>query len=68
MNAYLAVVILEPTPKEKEDGAVAKIVSSRNDIFLARDDEHAKVKALKGVPEEHENKDDRLVVRLLRFQ
>ena len=66
MNPYLTVVILEPTVKEKEEGQIAKLISDLQ-VVLAKDESHAKAKALIGVPEEYRNNDERLVVRLIPF-
>lgn len=67
MEPYLVCVFVTPTAKEKEDGAGSKLVVEGKTV-MAKDAAHASAKALKFVPEEFENMDDRLEVRVLAFQ
>lgn len=68
MELYLVAVILQPTKKQRdEEGAVATIIVQPTGV-LAKDETQAAMKASRLVPEEHENKDDRLEVRVLPFR
>lgn len=67
MEPYFVVVLLQPTKKEEEDGAVAEVVVDAT-VVLAKDTGNAVAKALGLVPKEHANKDSRLEVRVLPFQ
>lgn len=67
MEPYLVCVFLKPTPKEAEEGATSKLVLESKTV-MAKDQGHAASKALKFVPEEYENMDERLEVRVLPFQ
>lgn len=68
MDLYLVAVILNPTKKQKdEDGASPQIVVQPQGV-MAKDEPHASMKAVRLVPEEHADKDDRLEVRVLPFR
>lgn len=67
MEPFLICVFVKPTPKEAEDGASAKLIVECKTV-MAKDSSHASAKALKYVPEEYENIDDRLEVRVIPFQ
>ena len=66
MELYLVAVILKPTKKEEEDGAVASVIVSPTAV-LAKDKPSALAKALRLVPAEHIDKDARLEPRALPF-
>lgn len=67
MEAYLVIVLLQPTNKQKhDDGAVATIVVPVQAV-VAKDEANALAKALKLVPQEHADKDDRLEPRVIPF-
>lgn len=68
MDPYLVIVILHPTKKQRdEDGAVPTIVVQPT-ACMAKDENHAAMKAVRLVPEEHSGKDDRLEVKVLPFR
>ena len=67
MELYLVAVILNPTKKQDEEGAVPTVVVQPTGV-MAKDDSQAAMKAHRLVPEEHAGKDDRLEVRLLLFR
>lgn len=67
MEPYLVCVFLRPTPKEREDSKSEEMVVDGK-VVLAKDTSHAGTKALRLVPKEYENVDDRLEVRILPFQ
>ena len=67
MLPYLVVVVLKPTKDESDRGVQPKIVVEAKTV-LANDQGHATSKALKSVPTEYENFDDRLEVSVLPFQ
>ena len=67
MELYLVAVLLKPTKKEADEGAVATIVVQPTAV-LAKDEAAAGAKAYRFVPEEHAGKDDRLDVRVLPFR
>lgn len=67
MEPFLVCVFIKPTIKESEDGASSKLVVESKTV-MAKDSGHAAAKALKYVPEEYENIDDRLEVRVIPFQ
>jgi hypothetical protein len=66
MQVYLAVVLLKPTKKEAEEGAVEKVVVQPT-VVVASDVPNAKVKALREVPKEYQDLDSRLEVRVIAF-
>lgn len=61
MKPYLVTVVLNPTKKQLEEGEQPVIVIDTKTV-LAKDDASARLKAARLVPQEHENKDDRLEV------
>lgn len=68
MEPYLVIVILNPTKKQaEEEGTVATIVVQPQAV-MAKDEKHATVRAMRLVPEEYADKDDRLEVRVLPFR
>lgn len=67
MELFLVAVVLNPTQKEQENGAVPLVVVEPKAV-LARDKASAQAKALKSVPKEYENADARLEVRVVQFQ
>jgi hypothetical protein len=68
MEPYLVIVILQPTKKQKDDdGAVPTIVVQPTAV-MAKDDAQAAMKAVRLVPEEHMDKEDRLEVKVLPFR
>ncbi len=66
MQVFLAVVLLKPTKKEEEEGGVLKVVVDPT-VVVAVDLSSAKVKALRSVPEQYQDLDSRLEVRVLQF-
>lgn len=67
MKPYLVVVVLNPTKKQvEEDEGVPQMVVQPVGV-LAKNTEHAKMKAARMVPEEHADKDDRLEIFVLPF-
>ena len=67
MEAYLVCAFLRPTKKAAEDGEVPSIVVPAT-VVLAKDEGQAAIKGGRLVPQEHENKDDRLEVRVIPFR
>lgn len=68
MNPYLIVVILNPTKKQKDEEGVNPVIIVQPQAVMAKDEQHATVKAMKFVPEEYSSQDDRLEVRVLPFR
>jgi hypothetical protein len=68
MDAYIVIVILQPTAKARHDeGAVPQIVVPLTTV-IAKDEAQASMKAMRLVPEEHAEKIDRLDVKVLSFR
>jgi hypothetical protein len=68
MQPYQVVVLLLPTAKQKHDEGAGPIVVVQSQTVIAKDVPQATAKAMKLVPEEHADKDDRLEVWVLPFQ
>lgn len=68
MEAYLVIVILNPTAKEKHDLGTAATIIVQPQAVIAKDEQQAAMKAFRFVPEEHAGKEDRLEVRVLPFR
>jgi hypothetical protein len=67
MEPYLVIVLLNPTEKQKEEGGVTSIVVQPSAV-MAKDEKHATIRAMRLVPEEFVNMDDRLEVRVIPFR
>lgn len=68
MELYLVAVTLRPTDKQKfDEGAGEKLVVEPKAI-MAKDEAHAGAKALALVPDEYQNAEERLDVRVLSFR
>lgn len=68
MELYLVAVILNPTEKQKFEEGTGPAVIVEPKAVLAKDEAHAGAKAIALVPEEHQNKEDRLDIRVLSFR
>ena len=69
MNVYLAVLVLNPTEKQKyDDGTVPQVVGGGPHVVIASDDKQAAAKAMKYLPAEHEGKEDRVEVLVMPFR
>lgn len=67
MSPYLVLLILMPTEKQKfDEGAVPTIVGGLQTV-MAKDDQDAAAKAMRFLPDEYKDKQDRVEVRLLPF-
>lgn len=67
MDAFLVIVILNPTDKQKHDEGTAAQIIVQPQAVMAKDATQAGMKAFRFVPEEHAGKEDRLEVRVLPF-
>lgn len=67
MEVFLVCVVLVPTKKQKEEDEAQPMVVVQPTAVIAKDQNHATMKAARLVPEEHANKDDRLEVRVIPF-
>ena len=67
MNPYLAIVILHPTKKQRDEEGAAPTIVVQPTAVMAKDEANAAAKAHRLVPEEHAGKDDRLEVAVLPF-
>lgn len=68
MDLYLVAVVLHPTKKQKDEGEAQSVIVVQPVAVVAKDEQHATMKAIRLVPEEHANKDDRLEVRVIPFR
>lgn len=68
MDLYLVAVILVPTKKQREEGEQQAMLVVQPTAVVAKDEQHATMKAIRLVPDEHANKDDRLEVRVIPFR
>lgn len=68
MELYMVAVILHPTKKQRDEEEVQPQVVVQPIAVMAKDEQHASMKAIRMVPEEHANKDVRLEVRILPFR
>ena len=68
MEPYLVVVILNPTKKQAEEEGLTATIVVQPQAVMAKDEKHATVRAMRLVPEEFADKDDRLEVRVLPFR
>ncbi len=68
MELYLVAVILQPTKKQRDEDGTVPVVIVQPQAVMAKDEQQAAMKAVRFVPEEHANKDDRLEVRVLPFR
>ena len=68
MDLYLVAVILNPTKKQKDEEGTSPVVIVQPQAVMAKDEQQAAMKAVRFVPEEHADKDDRLEVRVLPFR
>lgn len=66
MSPYLVIVVLNPTEREKKHGKTPTIVVQPTAV-MARDKEHLAIRAMRLVPEEHADADERLEVRSIPF-
>ena len=67
MKPYLVSVVLNPTKKQEDEQDEVPVLVVEGKTVLAKDDAHARAKALRLVPEEHVEKDHRLEVFVLPF-
>lgn len=68
MELYLVAVILNPTKKQRDEDGVVPTVIVQPQAVMAKDEQQAAMKAVRFVPEEHADNDDRLEVRVLPFR
>lgn len=68
MSPYLVVVILNPTKKQQEEEGSTPQIIVQPQAVMARDENNACMKAMKFVPDEHSDKEDRLEVRCIPFR
>jgi hypothetical protein len=61
-------VILNPTKKQRDEEGTPATVVVQPQAVMAKDEQQAAMKAVRFVPEEHADKDDRLEVRVLPFR
>jgi len=67
MTPYLTIVVLKPTQKQVfDEGAVDQIVVGPQAV-MAKDEAQAAAKAMRFVPEEYKDKQDRLEPHVLPF-
>lgn len=66
MNPYLYVIVLLPTKKAHEDGETARMIGSLG-VVLAPDEAGARLRAAREIPDELQDKIDRVRVRLMAF-
>ncbi len=66
MTVYQYVVLLQPTDKEKKAGKHPEIVVNITSV-VAKDVDHAKILAIKEVPDKHMDSADRLEVLVRPF-
>lgn len=67
LDVYLVVVFLTPTQKQIEEEGAAPIIVVQPSAVMAKDENQAAMKAMKKVPDEYADKDNRLEVRVLPF-
>ena len=67
MTVFEIVVVLNPTEKEKRDGAIPQIVVPITAV-VAHNAEGAKLQAYRLIPEEHAKHTDRLEVAVRPFR
>lgn len=68
MDLYLVAVVLNPTKKQREEEEAYPMLVVEPTAVIAKDEQHATMKAIRLVPEEHSQKDDRLEVRVIPFR
>jgi hypothetical protein len=69
MQVYLVVLILHPTKKQVyDDGAVPMVIGGDSHVILADTDTQAAAKAMKFLPDEYKDKEDRVEVALVPFR
>ncbi len=68
MNVYLVVLVLKPTQKQVfDDGAVASIVAGPHAV-IPDTEANAAAKAMRFLPDELKDKQDRVEVSVLPFR
>jgi hypothetical protein len=67
MEVYLVVVALQPTKKQRDEEGANPIIVVPVTAIVAKDENQAAMKAVRLVPSEHADKEDRLEVRVLPF-
>jgi hypothetical protein len=68
MEVFLVVVVLRPTKKQVDEEGSVPMVIVQPQAVMAKDEQQAAMKAVRFVPPEHADKDDRLEVRILPFR
>lgn len=68
MQVYLAVVVLNPTKKQRDEETASPTIIVQPTAVVAETEAKAMAKVHRLVPEEHADKQDRLDVLLIPFR